>query len=239
MLLLQCAFLKVTLYQPTVAQGILDLQKPAKIFIKEGVKGVLQLKRAWHKDTLQKSVLTANLCNLPYFKRAIPQYVPIRYSWQQSLPVFSVYGWLTKQQAGKNQQTGWKVQYQPRSKFPPSWSCRVQLLSSRDSTSARRKGMAGDRWKRQKLSGWIKSNIFHTCKWCRVSGDRSLSRLFALSFCGLTGCLSFKDVLLPRRPVCFPSDLLETDAFSPCLAHIWARIIPKILDHPHLATSAI
>lgn len=114
-----------------------------------------------------------------------------------------------------------RYNYQPRSKFPPSWSCEVLYLSSRDSTCLGQKERNHRRQMEntKAMSGWRKRNIFHTCKWCRVSGDRSLSRLFALSFCGLTGCLSFRDVLLPRRPVCFPSDLLERNAFILDLAH--------------------
>lgn len=50
----------------------------------------------------------------------------------------------------------------------------------------------------------------HTCSWLRVSGQRSLSRLLARSFCGRAGCRSFRDVLRPRRPACFPSDLWGT-----------------------------
>lgn len=46
-----------------------------------------------------------------------------------------------------------------------------------------------------------------TCSWLRASGQRSLSRLLARSFCGRAGCRSFSDVLRPRRPACFPSDL--------------------------------
>ena len=34
-----------------------------------------------------------------------------------------------------------------------------------------------------------------------------MSRLLARSFCGRAGCRSFRDVLRPRRPACFPSDL--------------------------------
>lgn len=147
--------------------------------------------------------------------------------------MFSVYGRLTKQQAGKTQQTGWKINYQPRHKSPSSWSCRAQFLSSRDNNWTTRKGTTGGSWRRGKTtSGCRDRNLFHTCKWCRVSGERSLSRLFALSFCGLTGCLSFRDVLLPRRPVCFPSDLLERCACIPELAHIWATYTSQIPDHP-------
>lgn len=45
------------------------------------------------------------------------------------------------------------------------------------------------------------------CRWQRVSRDRSLSRLLALSFWGLLGCRSFRDVLLPRLPANFGSCL--------------------------------
>lgn len=50
-----------------------------------------------------------------------------------------------------------------------------------------------------------------TCSWLRVSGQRSLSRLLARSFCGRAGCRSFSDVLRPRRPACLPSDLRAQD----------------------------
>lgn len=46
-----------------------------------------------------------------------------------------------------------------------------------------------------------------TCRWQRVSRDRSLSRLLALSLCGLLGWRSFSDVLLPRLPANFGSCL--------------------------------
>lgn len=46
-----------------------------------------------------------------------------------------------------------------------------------------------------------------TCRWQRVSRDRSLSRLLALSFVGLLGWRSFSDVLLPRLPANFGSCL--------------------------------
>lgn len=46
-----------------------------------------------------------------------------------------------------------------------------------------------------------------TCSWLRVSGQRSLSRLLARSFCGRTACRSFRDVLRPRRPASLPSVL--------------------------------
>lgn len=95
---------EVTLYQLTVARGILDLQKPATISVKEGINRILQLTRAWHRDILHKSV---PFCNFPYFKGLIPQNISICSSSQQSVPVFSIYGW---QQAGKAQQTAWKVQ---------------------------------------------------------------------------------------------------------------------------------
>lgn len=49
-----------------------------------------------------------------------------------------------------------------------------------------------------------------TCSWLLVSGQRSLSRLLARSFCGRAGCRSFRDVLRPRRPAGFDSDLPET-----------------------------
>ena len=53
-----------------------------------------------------------------------------------------------------------------------------------------------------------------TCSWLRVSGQRSLSRLLARSFCGRAGCRSFRDVLRPRRPACFPSDLWDSHGHS-------------------------
>lgn len=61
-------FSEVTLYQLTVARGILDLQKPATISVQEGINRVLQLARAWHRDILHKSV---PFCNFPYFKGVI------------------------------------------------------------------------------------------------------------------------------------------------------------------------
>lgn len=44
------------------------------------------------------------------------------------------------------------------------------------------------------------SSLPPTCRWQRVSRERSLSRLLALSFCGLLGWRSFNDVLRPRLP---------------------------------------
>lgn len=46
-----------------------------------------------------------------------------------------------------------------------------------------------------------------TCRWHRVSSERSLSRLLALSFCGLLGWRSFSEVLLPRLPATLGSCL--------------------------------
>lgn len=42
--------------------------------------------------------------------------------------------------------------------------------------------------------------LLPTCRWQRVSRERSLSKLLALSFCGLLGWRSFNDVLRPRLP---------------------------------------
>lgn len=55
--------------------------------------------------------------------------------------------------------------------------------------------------KNRKLGYLAASSSFPpTCRWQRVSRERSLSRLLALSFCGLLGWRSFNDVLRPRLP---------------------------------------
>lgn len=177
------------------------------------------------------------MSNFPYFKEVIPQDIPICSSSQQSVPVFSIYGW---QQADKAQQTAWKVQLSAKKQI----SSFLELWGPVPFQQGQHLGQKERDHRRQMentkaMTDWRQRNIFHTCKWCRVSGDRSLSRLFALSFCGLTGCLSFRDVLLPRRPVCFPSDLLERGAFVLDLAHDWAKLIPELLHQLHLATSAM
>lgn len=79
-----------------------------------------------------------------------------------------------------------------------------------------------------------------TCSWLRVSGQRSLSRLLARSFCGRAGCRSFSDVLRPRRPACLPSDLRAQDRLGQggsgqpvLLMGSWARghTEPTTLQH--------
>ncbi len=59
--------------------------------------------------------------------------------------------------------------------------------------------------------------FYLTCRWQRVSNERSLSRLLALSLGGRLVCLSLSDVLLPRRPDNFGSTLqIERKSCSYC-----------------------
>ncbi len=59
--------------------------------------------------------------------------------------------------------------------------------------------------------------FYLTCRWQRVSNERSLSRLLALSLGGRLVCLSLSDVLLPRRPANFGSTLqIERKSCSYC-----------------------
>lgn len=56
---------------------------------------------------------------------------------------------------------------------------------------------------------WSYTVFLGICSWLLVSGQRSLSRLLARSFWGRAACRSFRDVLRPRRPAGFDSDLVE------------------------------
>lgn len=59
------------------------------------------------------------------------------------------------------------------------------------------------------------ASFYLTCRWQRVSSERSLSRLLALSLGGRLGCLSLSDVLRPRRPANFGSTLqMKTKFFK-------------------------